>query len=591
VFVDGDLRVFLCIGRVDAGTDLVVLNGHSEAVEDRVFKKLSAASRLITSWVPINERGTEQFDSGRPSSKIIQIGTVFVYLNTSTCCGEASRIFDALPALLVEGRPGVSKSRAVTDAITIFQQLGIHVACCDVEIILDEAAVSRETHLIEAETSSIESGVTSPSLRSFMRAAAATNGLMILNNFGAVVRATRLLAINKSDKLENHDVVRRGGAALWFSAEIERWSKMCDVPKASGIVMTCDEPINLDKENFKSKYPCKSDQGGIIHDSILSIYRFEDVVTITANDLPGLAAFQMPHREPIKNYFKSHTTLDQGEINILGLNPARGVQTLVCADISQPSGENLMPPRWQDIGGCWAAKDELEKAIFWPKTCTVEFCHFTLRTSRGIILHGPPGNGKTLLARAVANHMKARFIDVRSAELVLPYLGESESAIRRFFAVARENTPCVLFFDELDAIGMARGDAEHANGSNLRTRLVATLLNELDGVLDENDGVLVLAATNRLNTLDAALIRPGRLEVSIYVPMPSFRDRWDILALASNHLTLGEDIQIAELAAETFGASAAQLTSLCREAVFAALDDSPDARYVNKANFSIALGQ
>jgi len=284
---------------------------------------------------------------------------------------------------------------------------------------------------------------------------------------------------------------------------------------------------------------------------------------------------------------------------------ARGAEFVEWSDISagvdaatqsDDAAERIVPPlddaptparaAWPDVGGLRDAKEALTKALVWPRTRAAALRRFGVRPPRGVVLHGPPGCGKTLLARAVAREIDAAFISVRCSELLKAYLGESETALRDAFARARAARPCVLFFDEVDAIGASRANVDVANGSTVHVRLVATLLTELDGVEQGNEGLTVLAATHRLETLDAALVRPGRLEDKVFVGPPDSEDRTDILKKCAPHV--GPDADLSKLAADTAGWSAAMLVSLCRDAAFAAIEDSPLNRYVAQRHFDRA---
>lgn len=234
-------------------------------------------------------------------------------------------------------------------------------------------------------------------------------------------------------------------------------------------------------------------------------------------------------------------------------------------DGTEPSETD--PERWGPVArGCRRAKYELEKAVLWPVTRRPAFDRFKLNRPSGILLHGPPGCGKTTLGRAVARVARASLCFVSSSELRREHLGESEQLLRELFAAARQVEPCVVFLDEIDSIALARG--ADSDGGSLTHRLVTTLLVEIDGGTAKAQHLIVLAATNRINLLDRALLRSGRFEIQIKLPAaPDEQDRRDIL---DNLLTVPCPEHLLQA---TEGLSNAQLAALVREAALQALDE------------------
>ncbi|KAJ8598215.1 hypothetical protein CTAYLR_005515 [Chrysophaeum taylorii] len=228
---------------------------------------------------------------------------------------------------------------------------------------------------------------------------------------------------------------------------------------------------------------------------------------------------------------------------------------------------------WGEVRGCRAAKREVEKAVLWPLARRDRFERLGLAAPSGVLLHGPPGCGKTLMGRAIARLLRASLVAVSSPRLRREHLGDSERVLRELFAAARDATPCVLFFDEIDSIGLARGAT--ASDSGVQQRLVTTLLVELDGVdgREQNAGVTVVAATNRIGALDKALLRPGRLEAHVCLDLPDAEDREDVLRAYLPPAVLAEAPHLLRtLVDATSGFSNAQLAAVVREAAFSAID-------------------
>jgi transitional endoplasmic reticulum ATPase len=222
---------------------------------------------------------------------------------------------------------------------------------------------------------------------------------------------------------------------------------------------------------------------------------------------------------------------------------------------------------WDDIGGLDAIKQLLRETIEWPLRHPALFEQAGIRPPHGILLHGPPGTGKTLLAKALARRSEANFISIKGAQLLSMYVGESEKAVREVFRKARQAAPCIIFFDELDALAPRRGGVGE---NSVSERVVAQLLTEIDGI-EELRGVVVLGATNRADLIDPALLRPGRFDFVVDLPPPDVETRQAILAIHTRHMPLAPDVDLARLAAETDGAVGADLEGRCRRAALLAI--------------------
>ncbi|MEM2725972.1 MAG: CDC48 family AAA ATPase [Candidatus Bathyarchaeia archaeon] len=224
--------------------------------------------------------------------------------------------------------------------------------------------------------------------------------------------------------------------------------------------------------------------------------------------------------------------------------------------------------RWDDIGGLKDVKLELQEAVEWPLKYPEIFEHMDARPPKGILLYGPPGTGKTLLAKAVANESEANFISVKGPELLSKWVGESERAVREVFRKAKQAAPSIIFFDEIDAIAPIRGGGYGDSG--VTERVISQLLTEMDGI-EELRGVVVIAATNRPDIVDPALLRPGRFDKLLYVPLPDLEARKEILKIHLRKKPLAEDIDIDELAKRTEGYTGADLAAICNTAVMLAI--------------------
>jgi transitional endoplasmic reticulum ATPase len=218
---------------------------------------------------------------------------------------------------------------------------------------------------------------------------------------------------------------------------------------------------------------------------------------------------------------------------------------------------------WDKIGGLEDVKMELQELVQYPVEHPEKFEQFGMEPSRGVLFYGPPGCGKTLMAKAVANECQANFISVKGPELLNAYFGESEANVRMVFERARAAAPCVLFFDELDSIAVARGSGNSSNGA--MDRVINQLLTEIDGV-GAKKNVFVIGATNRPDIIDAALMRPGRLDQLMYIPMPDYGSRLAILKATFKKAKLDKFISLEYLAEQLDGYTGADISEICQHA-------------------------
>jgi len=242
---------------------------------------------------------------------------------------------------------------------------------------------------------------------------------------------------------------------------------------------------------------------------------------------------------------------------------------------------------WADVGGIDKVKQELIEAVEWPIKYADSFKRMGIRASKGILLYGPPGTGKTLLAKAVAKESEANFIQIKGPSLLSKWVNDSHKGMQKVFERARQVAPCIVFFDEIESLASKRTTGDNAS-SQEATKVLNQMLAEMDGLEDLND-VLVIAATNRPDMLDTALLRPGRFDRILLVNAPSEEGRKIILNIHTKKMPLANDVNLDSIAKKTEGYTGADLESLTREAGMLALRESIDATDVKKKHFDEAL--
>ena len=225
---------------------------------------------------------------------------------------------------------------------------------------------------------------------------------------------------------------------------------------------------------------------------------------------------------------------------------------------------------WNDVGGLDIIKQELLEAVEWPMIYRKLIRKSKIKTPKGIFLYGPPGTGKTLLAKAVANESQANFISIKGPELLSKWVGESEKGIREIFRKARQAAPCIIFFDEIDSIAPIRGG--ELGDTHITERVISQMLTELDG-LEELRGVVVMAATNRPDIVDTALLRPGRFDRLLYIPLPDRGSRLHILQIHTIYIQLAGDVNLLNLADITEGYTGADIALFVSAAALIALEE------------------
>ncbi|KAM7457490.1 hypothetical protein BLSTO_01747 [Blastocystis sp. subtype 1] len=310
---------------------------------------------------------------------------------------------------------------------------------------------------------------------------------------------------------------------------------------------------------------------------------------------PHSTARDIASRMEVAEQIKEQATIPATQLSQLAVEMADFEQALKKVQPSSKREGFVTVPNttWDDIGALTHVREKLRISVVEPIRNPQLFRAMGLAMPAGVLLYGPPGCGKTLLAKAVSNESRANFISIKGPELLNKYVGESERGVRQVFERARASSPCVIFFDEIDALCPKRG--MDGGSSGVSERMVNMLLTEMDG-LEDRKQVFVIAATNRPDIIDPAMLRPGRLDTLLLVPLPSEDDRLDILRTITKHTPLAADVDLERIArdkrCERF--SGADLSNLVREATLTAIRPSllsgqPAPSVVTQADFESAL--
>jgi transitional endoplasmic reticulum ATPase len=305
--------------------------------------------------------------------------------------------------------------------------------------------------------------------------------------------------------------------------------------------MPLDQDVNLEK--------IANQIHGFVGADIAALTR-EAAMTTLRKILPEINLEESKISEDILK--KLRVTIDDFEAALQIIEPSAMREVLM----------EIPDVKWNNIGGLSEVKRKLKEAIEWPLKYPDLFTKIGIRPPTGLLLYGPPGCGKTLLAKAVATESEANFISIKGPEVYSKWVGESEKAIREIFRKARQSAPTIIYFDELDALAPQRGVMQ---GSQVYESVLNQLLTEMDG-LEVSKNVAIIASTNRPDIIDPALLRPGRFDAMLLVPAPSFEERLEILRVHTAGMPLASDVNLDSLAAQTEHLSGADLENLCREA-------------------------
>ena len=287
------------------------------------------------------------------------------------------------------------------------------------------------------------------------------------------------------------------------------------------------------------------------------------------------AALQCIRSNIVNLDIDSDEPFNEDELEVLRVDNEHFVHALSVCDPSTLRDNKVEVPdiKWEDIGGLEETKRELQEMVRYPIEHRHLFERFGMQASRGVLFYGPPGCGKTLMAKAIANECGANFISVKGPELLNMWFGGSEANVRELFDKARAASPCILFFDEMDSIARSRGGGGGGGSSETSDRVINQILSEIDG-MGSGKTLFIIGATNRPDILDPGIMRPGRLDQLIYIPLPDKESRISIFKANLRKSPVADDISMEKLADATEGFSGADITEICQRAAKNAIRDS-----------------
>ncbi len=331
--------------------------------------------------------------------------------------------------------------------------------------------------------------------------------------------------------------------------------------------MPLETDVNLDRLSEVTYGYVGADLSGLCKEAAMSALR---------RVLPEISALKEGEPIPKEVIEKLQITKDDFDYALKMVQPSAMREVLV----------EIPKVKWEDVGGLEDVKGALKEAVDWPLKNPESFTRMGIKPARGILLYGPPGCGKTYIVKALANEAGANFISIKAGELYSKWVGESEQRIREVLRRAKQVAPTIVFFDEIDALAPRRGmDA----GSRVSEQVVSQLLTEMSGI-EDMEGVVVIAATNRPDMIDPALLRPGRFDRMVYVPAPDEKTRFEILKTHTKEMPI-KGLDMEALAEKTEGYSGADIEAVCREAGLNALRSDMNASEITKKDFNDALNK
>ncbi|OEU70285.1 MAG: AAA family ATPase [Desulfuromonadales bacterium C00003093] len=298
-----------------------------------------------------------------------------------------------------------------------------------------------------------------------------------------------------------------------------------------------------------------------------------EAAMVTLRELFPIIDFQM-EEIPYETLMKLQVTMDDFMEGLKEVEPSAIREVFT----------EIPDVKWSDVGGLSEIKRVLKETIEWPLRYDKLFEHAKTSPSKGILLYGPPGTGKTLLAKAVASESEVNFISVKGPEILSKWVGESEKGIREVFKKAKQASPCIIFFDEIDSVVPRRGSEA---ASHVVDRVISQFLTELDGI-EELKGIVVLAATNRLDIIDPALLRAGRFDFHLELPVPDEETRLEIFKVHTRGKPLAKDVDLKALARATEDLVGSDIESICRKASLSAIREFIENGSKNYSKFLIS---